>query len=443
MRSLLDLSNETLLRVSEFVGNDDWIPTPAFYPHWKNVAPEIQRGRGKSLRSFRNVNQTLRKLLPVPPLHVVIETVSQWTSWAWEAPEEIIATVKYLRIDCPNPDSKREDYRTNFSIFAHLLFSLPALEELHLARLPFCTHKDGSDDRKCVRTLSLPTVRSLAVSRSCSECYNNHFPLLLASAPNIQHLKCYVSTYSAEDLDSAFSKFRRINKAPTIPLETLIMNVDCMWDIVSHSNIISSSCPDLRELHLSPYTRSRHGQQEGLFRPQAFLEYIQIENSDVNLGSEISPEDDYLAELQEAIPKFKNLKIIDLGIAVEVTESRRQAPRTAERGMSARDLDAVLKSARKFGSPGNGLKASREVAKRLARRHAAETLVRLCPTLEQGLWWTSDDDNDNDPYPNRGMMLVSWAHTSVDGGLGDIEQEDWGFVYTPEFTKSSEKWQEG
>ncbi|WVQ81683.1 hypothetical protein IAT38_003808 [Cryptococcus sp. DSM 104549] len=60
MPSLLDLSDDTILHVAQYLNEDNDIPFPSFTPHWQNFPPEIT---SQNALDFRRLRATCRRTI--------------------------------------------------------------------------------------------------------------------------------------------------------------------------------------------------------------------------------------------------------------------------------------------------------------------------------------------------------------------------------------------
>ncbi|WWD03702.1 hypothetical protein V865_001758 [Kwoniella europaea PYCC6329] len=155
--SLLQLSNEIISYIGDFLHQDHNIPIPSFHPHWAGFKHDINSDIQKHFLFFRSICTRTRNAIQLRDLHVTINRWSDVLRWNMECPKQVRQAVKRMIIDIPKNVAPSKVYVNDgehrlqeryhiggiWSILTHFLFEFTALEELIIVNSPLCNHGEG------------------------------------------------------------------------------------------------------------------------------------------------------------------------------------------------------------------------------------------------------------------------------------------------------------
>ncbi|WWD19693.1 hypothetical protein CI109_104157 [Kwoniella shandongensis] len=419
--SLLNLADDTLRLIGDYLDDTDSIPLPSFYPHSENYRHRFDKQLGGSHRRLRNSCRRLHHVLPQGELHVEIKWMFMLKIWMENVPDYFLRSVTRLRINLYKQYAK--DLQGCWSDFTTFLTRLPNLEELYLSGTPFCEHRDSveiSTDKLAIPAdMILPKLKSFANEIECGHCLVYLEPLLI-TAPNLQHVKSVfgfndIGEEEALDTSNRLFDLRRRHNIKATKLETLYLAVNQSYTTEDVLVEFVDSCPRLKEFVITRRIGDKDTRLTSLFDVAALSNRAprpwQFEVRSESFGR--------LSELADEFRDLKHLEILDCAMKLELSQyvCSRQSYRGPLRDRDPTAPPAVRNDDRFRVSPERyeDIYAEAIIA-------ATKVFVDKCPSIRTLRFW------DDFTQPNTGIINVpnrDWlrweSHVIVDAESGKVE----------------------
>ncbi|WWD19698.1 hypothetical protein CI109_104162 [Kwoniella shandongensis] len=392
----LDLSDDIILNISQYLPGNQDVPLPSFTPHWENYDSEIRGEVGSSQRNLRMTCRRLRHVLRKEEWHLVVRRWTQLEKWMQSASPDLCRTVRRVRLDMKH-DGKSIDAGGKWTIITDFLQTLPRLEELIIASIPICSHglsePSSSPDLRFPDVSYLPVLQSLSVEVKCAHCAVSLPKVFVPAAPRLRHLKVSSNTSalsadvdSGHFLDSLRTAWSDSNERREMPLETLYVrtanpSMTCfpLWKA-------AAKFPELRKLVVTPYKYD--GKQ---YRsPYQLCDDVNLYATSYPNRWEFTPNVADLGEIDmddllDHLKDFKSLQYIDCFFTVNPGSHRPFKP-MPQKGFTRSEYKRHHEEKLDIGWMLNSHSAY-ETQLKSAMRAFAQAFIGAIPTLQGGVLW--------------------------------------------------------
>ncbi|KAK6909361.1 hypothetical protein I203_103378 [Kwoniella mangroviensis CBS 8507] len=468
--SLLDLSDEVLQLISQYVNQDDSIPIPSFAPHWKLTTNiQIATATSRDIRAFRATCRRLRNACTLKGLHVVLGRTNGTISagrWDDSLAGDMRKATSRICIDVPT--SSLESGLQTWSDCASCLEVFSNIEEMIIKKGPRCHHIPNDQTHTPVTQgfsrymqpwstqSSFDQLTSLSVEVDCPDCSFGFPTFFLPSFPKLKHLKFYLSPSSNTTSWDPSKDFRLLFEGPNsseekgcLELETLYLrypwssrgNIWKNWGkIIKESfslfqhlrDFQITAFNDKRELAFGTYlicSRDETGKpnldaksvEKGRGKEWKF-EVMNLEDGDWRNSWSLEQMMTYLSPPQ-------TLKLFDPVIVIQPGESRPHHL-TSPKGTSHQKSvyhDTHSYEETRYDSL---LKKYESLLKRQMTA-AAEELIDLVPSFEEGAFWERGTEISYDDW-----YRWTWAKVVDDNGEVKVQVVDKPFVLSKKSIKA-------
>ncbi|WRT70174.1 uncharacterized protein IL334_007168 [Kwoniella shivajii] len=455
----LDLSDDTIRLIGEYVNGDFDIPLPSFGPHWMNFMSEIGGTASKNLTHLRATCRRIRGAVFLQNSHIVLKELPSTTSnqniWIKEASKDFKNTISRALISFEPRKSK--DPIVFWNEFTSTLGDMN-LEELIIKSAPFCHHLDfwsdhdidGADETTWYKPLGeflhrpfghiFDSLQSLSIETRCPQCVADLPLLFVPAARKLGHLRIdheplkpplHDEEAAIWDPDEAFKapfELWRTEHGKEMGLKTLhIHYVDPRSDLrsVEWSNVIGNAFSTFRQLEKFSITRT-----QGIFRHLVPGITLKVFNRGGGWNFEI---DDGLSLALTSLDVFiyslsapPTLKSFDPVFRLRIGSGRPciSSPISGESGpefFQKHELALALKARNQEMYEPNLMNAMKAVSWKM---------IDLIPSLEEGAFWEQGTDStDCDWY------RWTWKKSSNSDGLISIEIDQFPLLLSRDFVK--------
>ncbi|WRT70175.1 uncharacterized protein IL334_007169 [Kwoniella shivajii] len=435
-KSLLDLNDEILWLIGQYVDGDLAIPMPSFGPYWTTYPDLIDPKTSRDLIFFRSTCRRLRHACRLQGIHMVIDEIEVEGR---AGPEENLCSdgiQKCVRRARISPLCRRRSLRGHSpeTTFASKLQPLSYLEELSVQH---GTETSSKLATQVFETLPepldfLPNLKSLSVDFDCNDC-SGHLPLLLiTSAPKLQHLKMYLDPpVDVPDWDplQAFSAILKAwtdhNLKPYMPLTTLYLKYPwsargIIWR--SWGKVIREAfklLPELEDFQVASFNKKGKELTFGTYlicskEEQGNAELVQWKFEVMNLEDGDWRNSWTLEEMINYLKPSSKLKIFDPIIVIQPGESRPCNLSPSSNHITRKSIyhDQNSYESSRF----EDLLSKYEHLLRSQMKAAAEALIELVPSLQEGAFWERGTEVSYDDW-------YRWKWTKSIGDDGTPEAE--------------------
>ncbi|WWC72068.1 uncharacterized protein I206_106028 [Kwoniella pini CBS 10737] len=435
--SLLDLSNEILQLIGRYVNQDLAIPLPSYGPHWIPRQNLIKPSTSRDISAYRATCRRIRDSCRLEGVHVVVMPSNglTWDSEISEDMKKAVSRVSFAEGSYPNRFSKI----TPWLSFIDSMSQLPRLEEMEiLGGRPCASHALGmgiynpqSGDTieslkrnlnklqisKSVNGLTNLSSLNIATEQICQSCsiflIQNLIPLL----PNLKYLKILLDIpHNREIWDPVkifkepFNKWKEIYEKDYIPLEKIYIQYPYSGkrEVWKNWGKVIKICfklfPKLKEFHITTFNKIR---QELNFGTYLICSKMIVNNK--SLSSTQPLKGGHLKRWKFEVMNMEDgdwrdswtfekminylqppptIRLFDPVIVIQPGESRPyQLPQNSDQSTNSYDSSRY-----------NGLLMKYENLLIEQITAAAEEMIELVPSLEEGAFWERGIENSYDDW---------------------------------------------
>ncbi|WWD03703.1 hypothetical protein V865_001759 [Kwoniella europaea PYCC6329] len=469
--SILALSDEVLQLISQYVTHDSSLPIPSFAPHWRlTTNSQIASETSRDIRAFRATCRRIRNACMLKGVHVVLGktngTISE-RQWDRELSDRMRKATSRICVDIPISSS--ESKLQTWSDCAHHLERFNDTEEMIIKKGPTCHHIPNDltyipVTRGFSRYMqpwktesSFDKLTSIAVEVDCPDCSFGLPTFFLPSFPNLKHLKFYLSPPSdttswdpVKDFRSLFEECRSSKKKSNLELETLYLrypwssrgNIWKNWGkIIKESfslfqhlrDFQITTFNDKRELAFGTYlicsrdeTQRRKGGEKGGEKGNGKREEWKFEVMNLEDGDWRNSWS--LEQMMSYLSPPPSLELFDPIIVIQPGESRPHHLTSSKGTNSQRSVyhDTHSYEETRYES----LLKKYESLLKSQMTAAAEELIELVPSLQEGAFWERGTEISYDDW-----YRWTWAKVVDDHGEVRVQVVDKPFVLSKKSIK--------
>ncbi|WWC94936.1 hypothetical protein V866_001788 [Kwoniella sp. B9012] len=468
--AILDLSDEVLQLISQHVTQDNFLPIPSFAPHWKlTTNSQIASETSRDVRAFSATCRRIRNACSLKGLHVVLgktnDTISD-RQCDRKLSDRMRKATSRICVDVPI--SSESDFQT-WSDCARHLERFDNMEEMIIKNGPTCHHIPNNLTHIPVTQgfsrymqpwstqSSFDRLTSLSIEVDCPDCSFGLPAFLLPSFPNLKHLKFYLAPPSdstswdpLKDFRSLFKGCNTSDKGSALEMKTLYLrypwssrgNIWKNWGKVIKESFSLfqhlrdfqiTTFNDKRELTFGTYlicsrdeTQKRNVDDKGGDKGKGKGEEWKFEVMNLEDGDWRNSWS--LEQMMSYLSPPPSLKLFDPIIVIQPGESR---PHHLAINKGTNSQRSVYHDTHSYEETRyESLLQKYESLLKSQMTAAAEKLIELVPSLQEGAFWERGTEISYDDW-----YRWTWAKVVDDHGEVRVQVVDKPFVLSKKSMK--------